>query len=71
MECNQRKMQMIVEISNPIRVFKLILVNEIIWYQGKFLPNVTDVIQPMLNLLKKGIAWNWMNHIFRSKTTVI
>ena len=28
-------------------------------YLAKFLPNVTVLINPLLNLLKKDVPWNW------------
>ena len=28
-------------------------------YLAKFLPNITELINPLLNLLKKDVPWNW------------
>ena len=28
-------------------------------YLAKFLPNITELINPLLNLLKKEVPWNW------------
>ena len=28
-------------------------------YLNKFLPNITELMNPLLNLLKKDVPWNW------------
>ena len=30
-------------------------------YLGKFLPNATNVLQPLQNLLKNDVPWTWSN----------
>ena len=53
------KVRAIQELPAPKNVPELRQVLGIINYLGKFLPNLSDVISPMSELLKADSTWNW------------
>ena len=53
------KVRAIQELPAPMNVPELRQVLGMINYLGKFLPNLSDVISPMSELLKANSTWNW------------
>ena len=56
---NPEKVRAIQELPAPKNVPELRQVLGWINYLGKFLPNLSDVISPMSELLKADSTWNW------------
>ena len=53
------KTKAIREMSPPTKVSELRSILGMIQYLGKYVPNLSDVLQPMNELLRDDVCWNW------------
>jgi hypothetical protein len=53
------KVRAIIEMPAPTNVEELRRYLGVVNYLGKFLPNVTEILKPLQNLLKKDVPWMW------------
>ena len=68
------KVKAIQELSAPKNVSELRQLLGMINYLGKFLPNLSEVISPISELLKANSAWNWSHQqmeAFRKVKTMV
>ena len=59
LKSDPEKVQAIKDFPVPTKVDELRRFLGIVNYMSKFLPNATDVLHPLHNLLKKDVTWTW------------
>ena len=59
LEVDESKVKAISEFPNPKNVSQLRTFLGMVNFLGKFIPNMTNILHPLHNLLKNGIEWTW------------
>ena len=59
LKSDPEKIQAIRDFPVPTKVDELRRFLGLVNYMSKFLPNATDVLHPLHNLLKKDVTWTW------------
>ena len=65
------KIRAATDLGEPKNVVELRRFLGIVNYISKFLPNVTALLHPLRNLLKKDVTWSWSEAQQTSFNTII
>ena len=55
------KIEAIKEMPSPTDVTGVLRLNGFVNYLAKFLPGLSDVMEPIRQLTRKNVPWNWSN----------